>query len=149
MTDSESKRIDVSVMATGAMAQPWGPVQPPQPATEDEKLWGMLANILGLVFLIGPIVAYLVKGESKFVKFNALQMIFLQLACLVVAIILGIVFTVLASVPIVGTLVLSVLSPLLSLAMLVGLVLLALKAKEGILYRLPVIGEAARKNVYK
>jgi uncharacterized membrane protein len=149
MTDSESKPTDVSVLAANAAAQPWGATQPPQAPSEDEKLWGMLANLLGLVFLIGPLVAFFLKGESKFVKFNALQTIFLQLACVVLSIVLGVVFTVLASIPIVGTLILSVIGPLLSLAMLVGLVLLALQAKAGVLYRLPLIGEIARTTVYK
>lgn len=127
----------------------WGESQPPAQANEEEKLWGMLANVLGLFFIVGPLVAWFVKSGSKFVKFYALQMIFLHLAGLAVGIVLGVLFTVLAAVPLVGWLVVTLIGPLFSLAMLAVLVFLALKAKSGALYKLPALGAIACRTVYE
>lgn len=71
----------------------WGEVQPPAQANEAEKLCGMLANVLGLIFIVGSLVAWFVKPSSKFVKFYALQMIFLHLAGLAVGIVLNVLLT--------------------------------------------------------
>ncbi len=126
----------------------WGDSQPPEALSADERLWGMLANLLGIIWLLGPIVALIAKGSSKFVKFNALQMIFLCLVLIPIGIALGIAFTILAFVPIVGWLIISVVSPVLSLASLCLIVFLGIKANNGVLYRLPIIGDMAYKNAY-
>jgi uncharacterized Tic20 family protein len=48
--------------------------------TKDERTFAMLAHILQLVaWLWGPLVIYLVKRESRFVSFHALQALFLQI----------------------------------------------------------------------
>jgi uncharacterized membrane protein len=127
-------------VAAEHLKAPWGSMQPPEAATADERLWGMLANVLAIVVL-GPVVAWLVKGESKFVKFNALQMIFM----FVVSIACSIVLTILATV--LGALVLP-LSGLVSLAFLVALVVVAIKAHGGVIFKLPVIGGIAYKAIY-
>lgn len=141
--------MDAQVEAVAAFKDGWGESAPPAPATEDEKLWGMLANFLGLFFIVGPLVAWFVKGDSRFVKFHALQMIFLNLVGFVVGIVLGICLTMLAMVPFVGMLVGTVVGPLFSLAMLVLLVFLGLKAKSGAIFKLPVLGAYACKSVYE
>jgi uncharacterized membrane protein len=141
--------MDAKAAAVEALKEGWGDSAPPVPATEDEKTWGMLANLLGLFFIIGPVIAWFVKGDSKFVKFHALQMILVNLVCFAVGIMLGVCFTVLAAVPLVGWAVVSIVSPLFSLAMLILLVWLAIKAKGGSLYKLPAIGSFAFKTVYE
>ena len=141
--------IDAKAAAVEALKEGWGDSAPPSPATEDEKTWGMLANVLGFFFIIGPVIAWFMKGDSKFVKFHALQMILVNVVCFTVGIVLGVCFTVLAAVPMVGWAVVSIVSPLFSLAMLVLLVWLAIKAKGGSLYKLPSIGAFAYKTVYE
>ena len=141
--------MDAKAAATAAFKEGWGGSAPPVEATEDEKLWGMLANLLGLIFIIGPVIAWFVKGDSKFVKFHALQMILLNVVCFVFGIALGICFSILAAVPGIGWTVISIVSPLFSLAILVLLVFLAIKAKGGSLYKLPALGAFAHKTVYE
>lgn len=52
----------------------------PEP-TQDERTMALLANVLMIVTsFIGPLVIYLVKRESRFVSFHALQALFWQLA---------------------------------------------------------------------
>jgi len=52
----------------------------PEP-TQDERNMALLAHVLMIVtWFIGPLVIYLVKRESRFVSFHALQAVFWQLA---------------------------------------------------------------------
>jgi len=141
--------LNAEAAGRAAMAGAWGAVLPAEAPTADEKLWGMLANVLGLVFLIGPVAVLLLKGNSKFVKFNALQMICWSVVGIAVSVVLGVCFTVLAAVPFVGLLVIRILSPLISLCFLGLLVFLALKANQGILFRLPFIGPFAYGKSYE
>jgi len=132
-----------------ALAGTWGEQAPPAAPNEEEKLWGLLACLLGIFFIIGPLVAFLVKGTSSYVKFFALQTIFASLALLGVGIVLGVCFTVLAAVPMVGYLIVTVVSPLFSLAWLALLIFVGLKAKSGTLYLLPALGSVARQSAYR
>ncbi len=51
---------------------------------DDEKSMAILAHVLQLVgWWIAPLIIFLVKRESKFVSFHALQALFLQLVYLV------------------------------------------------------------------
>jgi uncharacterized membrane protein len=142
-----SKPSDLGAQAA-EIAGTWGEQAPPAAPNEDEKLWGLLASVLGIFFIIGPLVAYLAKGTSNYVKFFALQTIFASLAMLVVGIALGVCFSVLAAVPMVGYLIVSVISPLFSLAWLALLIFVGLKAKSGSLYLLPALGKVARRSAY-
>ncbi len=48
---------------------------------DDEKSMALLAHVLQLIGAwLAPLIIYLVKRESKFVSFHALQALFLQLA---------------------------------------------------------------------
>ena len=122
----------------------WGASAPPSAPTEDEKLWGMLVNILGLFFVIGPLMAWLVKGTSNFVKFNAAQMLLVQAVLFALGVALGVCWQMLSAL---GGLIYP-LYGLLQLAFLICLVVLALKAKSGMLFRLPVLGAFAHKFIY-
>ncbi len=62
----------------------------------------LLAHVLQLVAgFLGPLIIFLIKRESKFVKFHALQALFLHIAyMLAMGALFGIVFfTLLASIP--------------------------------------------------
>jgi uncharacterized protein len=61
----------------------------PTATTLDERTMAVLAHVLQLVRgWIGPLVIFLVKRESRFVSFHALQVLFWYLACVVVAAVL-------------------------------------------------------------
>jgi uncharacterized membrane protein len=61
----------------------------PTATTQDERTMAVLAHVLQLVGgWIGPLVIFLIKRQSRFVSFHALQVLFLHLACVVVAAVL-------------------------------------------------------------
>lgn len=138
----------VSAVTNQVMNSPWGEIAPPAAATQDEKLWGMLANLTSLV-LIGPLAIFLMKGaESKFVKFNALQMLIVQAIWIALTMVMQVlVFTLVATLPFLATMLIPVFS-LLGLVMLIALVILSMKAYNGVLFRLPGIGQFAYSKVY-
>jgi uncharacterized membrane protein len=146
---SEGNAASAKLAVEGAFAQgAWGKTQPPTAPNADEKLWGMLANVGAIFWIFGPAVVFFMKGKtSPFVKFNALQMIFFCVVMFVVSIALQIVFTVLATVPIVAQLLLPLWS-LVGLAFLVLWIFISIQAYSGVLFRLPVIGNIAFKNAY-
>lgn len=71
--------------------------------TQDERTMGTLAHVLQIVgWWIAPLIIFLVKRESKFVSFHALQALFLQIVHMILwmmlmvvwfAVIFGTVFT--------------------------------------------------------
>jgi uncharacterized Tic20 family protein len=74
--------------------------------SSDEKLLALLAHLLQLVsWFIAPLVILLVKRESKFVRFHALQVLLLHLTSIaVVAIVMGVlVVLTLANIPVAET----------------------------------------------
>ena len=148
MAVSEQGSSDMQSAAAASLHAPWGEMAAPETPMSDEKLWGMLANLLGLFFLIGPIVAYVLKGNSKFVKFYALQMICWNVIAFAFCMVLGTCFHILAAVPLVGMLVINILSPLISLVFLAALIILALKAHSGVIFRLPLVGQFAFRKAY-
>jgi uncharacterized membrane protein len=114
--------------------------------SDDEKLWGALAYFLGFVISIfGPIVAYFIKKDSKFVKFHAIQSIIFAVAA-------GIVFGGLWFVTFILAVITGGLGALLGILLLpLGLVFLAVyvyagyKAYTGEMYKIPVVGGFAMK----
>jgi len=53
----------------------------PATTTSDERTMAILAHVLQLVgWWIAPLIIFLIKRESKFVSFHALQVLFLQIA---------------------------------------------------------------------
>ena len=55
---------------------------------DEEKLWALLAHLSPLVCLsfIGPVIALLVKQDSAYVKYHAIQAIAMQLAAVVIVV---------------------------------------------------------------
>jgi uncharacterized membrane protein len=112
---------------------------------------GMADNVAGMLAYITfiPAIIFLVTepyNKSRFVRFHAWQNLFLHLAAIVLWIGLFIVSMVLAFIPILGHLV----ALLLWLALVVGLIIvwiiLLMKANQGVMYKLPVIGDLAEKQ---
>ena len=63
------------------------------PSTSDERTMAMLAHVLQLAGgWIAPLIIFLVKQDSRFVRFHALQVLLLQgvyILCWIVAIVIG------------------------------------------------------------
>src|SRR3954470_19128550 len=78
------------VSPQGAPPQPFQPQLAPFP-TDDEKTLAMLNYILSIFGWIAPLVIWLVKRESKFVSFHALQMLFWHAIYLVITMV-GMIF---------------------------------------------------------
>jgi uncharacterized membrane protein len=145
---AEETKEAAAAVAKEAINAPWGPIDPGAAPTADEKLWGMLANLTCLVFF-GPLVIFLMKGAtSKFIKFNALQMLIIQAICIGICLIMQIVTMVLlATVPFLAMLLVTVFS-LVGLAMLVAVIVLSIKAWNGVVFRAPGIGQIAYTKAY-
>lgn len=95
----------------------------------DENIAGLLSYIaiIGLIFLF-------IEKENQFVRFHALQAIFVSLTFFIISIILGII-------PILGLVVLVLLTPL----FFILLIFLMYQAYNGKKFKLPFIGELAEK----
>jgi uncharacterized membrane protein len=125
--------------------------------TQDERTMGTLAHVLQVVgWWIAPLIIFLVKRDSKFVSFHALQALFLQIIYLIVgmifmiawiALIFGTVFTQAASHSNAPPPMMFVFLPLIWLlwmggwvALLVIAIVYGIKAGRGEWAKYPVIG---------
>lgn len=98
----------------------------------DENVAGLLSYVFG--FVTG-IIFFVLEKESRFVKFHAMQSILLSAAFLVLS-------TVLGFIPILGWLVLLLLSPV---AFVLWIVMMY-KAYKHQWFKLPVVGDIAEKQ---
>lgn len=112
----------------------------PQASASTKTGMGLQPNVAGLLcYLAGWItglIFFLMEKENRFVRFHAMQSLitFGSLMAL---------YVILAIIPIVGW----VLLPLLGLAQLGLWVLLMVKAHQGEMFKLPVIGDIAEKQI--
>ena len=101
---------------------------------------GLTANVAGLLcYVLGwvsGLAFILIEKENKFVRFHAIQSIYVFGALTIAGIILG-------WIPFVGL----VLSWLISVLGLVLWIVLMVKAYQGIMYKLPGAGNLAEKRV--
>jgi uncharacterized membrane protein len=102
-----------------------------------------VAGMLAYVTII-PAIVFLVMepyNKNRFVRFHAFQCLFFAVAWTVLWIALSIV----AHIPILGWLTILI-WPLVGLAGLIIWVILLLKANQGQMYKLPLIGDMAEKQ---
>ena len=101
---------------------------------------GMNQNVAGLLcYLAGwvtGLIFFLIEKENRFVRFHAMQSIITFGGLSVLSIVLS-------WVPIFGW----ILLPLVSIAWLILWVILMVKAYQGQLFKLPMIGDMAEKNI--
>jgi len=127
------------------------PVQSGKSSTGlDENIASLLAYIAGWVT---GLIFFLIEKNSRLVRFHAMQSILLNVLVIIVAIVVGIVISIL--VLILGQLsgalagIASLLSVLFwlvfGIAVLLAWVLCLIKAYQGTMYKLPIIGEYADK----
>jgi uncharacterized membrane protein len=112
---------------------------------------GMTDNVAGMLAYVTiiPAILFLViepYNKSRFVRFHSFQNIFLHVAAFVCWIALFIVAAVLAFIPILGHLIAFLLWMVLSVGLLVVWIMLLLKANQGQMWKLPVIGDMAEKQ---
>jgi uncharacterized membrane protein len=112
---------------------------------------GMQANVAGLLsYVLGWItglILFLIEKENKFVRFHAMQSIIVFGALFILQIVIGVFMAMLAMMG------LGVIHPLFSLIrgllFLVGFILwilLMVKAYQGEMFKVPVIGDMAEKK---
>ena len=101
---------------------------------------GMNQNVAGLLcYLAGWItglIFFLIEKENRFVRFHAMQSIITFGS-------LTVLFMVLGFIPFIGWM----LMPILAILQLILWIVLMVKAYQGQLFKLPMIGELAEKNI--
>lgn len=112
---------------------------------------GMADNVAGMLAYITiiPAIIFLVLepyNKSRFVRFHAWQNIFLHAAWIACWIALVILSMVLAFIPFLGHLVMFLLWMALGIGIFVAWIVLLIKANQGQMYKLPVIGDLAEKQ---
>lgn len=102
-----------------------------------------VAGMLAYVTIIPAIVFLLVApyNRNKFIRFHSFQSIFFTVAWIALSIALSI----LASIPVLGWLTLLI-WPVIGLAGLAIWVILLIKANQGQMWKLPMIGDMAEKQ---
>jgi uncharacterized membrane protein len=141
-------------------ATPPGPPPPPPPASsmaappmtppaagvddpsQEQPVMAALAYIIGIIFSVIILVTDMKK--SRYMRFHAFQSLFF---CLF-GVVLGIALAIISQLPVIGLIALIV-GPLVSLAMLVLAILLAVKAYNKQEMTLPVITQMARDQADK
>ena len=99
----------------------------------DENVAGLLCYVLGWV---SGLVFVLIEQESKFVRFHAIQSIYVFGVLMIAGIILG-------WIPFIG----GVLAGLISVLWFILWIVLMIKAYQGMRYKLPWSGNLAEKRV--
>ena len=112
---------------------------------------GMTDNVAGMLAYITiiPAIIFLVAepyNKNRFIRFHSWQNIFLCVGAFVGWIALFVASAVLAFIPILGHLVAFLLWAALSVGLFVGWIMALIKANQGQMYKLPVIGDMAEKQ---
>jgi uncharacterized membrane protein len=115
-------------------------VNDPTKAEGTKTSIGLTENVGGLLcyfFIIGLIFLF-VEKESRFIRFHALQSVFLAIALILINIVLGFI-------PIIGV----IASLLLSLLAFVLMIFMMYQAYHGNYYKLPFIGDMVENQLEK
>ena len=107
-----------------------------------------VAGMLAYITVIPAIIFLVVEpyNKNRFIRFHSWQNIFMHIAAVALWIALFIVSAVLAVIPILGHLVAFLLWMVLSVGFLIVWILMLIKANQGQMYKLPVIGDMAEKQ---
>jgi len=128
-----------SVPAGASATTPGSPATAPGPAVSTTGA-GLSDNVAGLLaYLLIPAIIFLFVepyNRNKFVRFHSFQSIFYEVAWIVINVALNIVWR----------LVLEPLNNLVSLLFFAGWVIMAVKAYQGEMLKLPIIGDLAEKQ---
>lgn len=106
-------------------------------------------SIVAYLWFIGAIIVLVQNPTDKFLKFHAWQSIFLSAVQAAIWVVLNIVVGSMGYAYYSGYGVFSLLMPALSLVFLIAWVMCVIKAYQGEMYKLPVIGDMAEKQAAK
>ncbi|MBL7081210.1 MAG: DUF4870 domain-containing protein [Candidatus Omnitrophica bacterium] len=98
-----------------------------------ENLAGLLCYALGW---ISGIVFLIVEKDNKFVRFHALQSVITFVALTVIVMMIGFI-------PVMGW----IITPLITILGIILWLILMLKAYQGEMYKLPIVGEIVEKQL--
>jgi len=120
-------------------------------ATAAAPAQGMTDNVAGLlayITIIPAIVFLLVApyNKNRFVRFHAFQNIFLCVAAIALWIVLMILTVAASVVPVIGHLLVMLLGLVVWIGFFVIWIMLLIKASQGQMWKLPVIGDMAEKQ---
>lgn len=126
---------------------------PPAGSQGGKTSMGLDANIAGLLayaltWLTG-LVFFLIEKENRFVRFHAMQAILFGASVTVIGIVLNIVLGIFAYVSTILALIASLAWLLFAVAFLIGWIMCMVKAYQGQIFKLPVIGDIAYNIVNK
>ena len=127
----------------GAQSVGAGTAVAPAPSAATSGLTDNVAGLLAYVTII-PAIIFLVMepyNRNRFVRFHSFQSLFFCVACIA----LGIALSVVSAIPFVALLSLFI-WPLVAVAELAVWLLLVIKAYQGKMFKLPVIGDIAEKQ---
>jgi uncharacterized membrane protein len=118
------------------------------PVLAQEKVGLLTENVAGALayFTFIPATAFLLLepySKNRFVRFQCLQCLFLTLVCLLLGVGLKLASPILFLVPLVGPLFVSLVSIVGALGAVVVWLVLVVKAFQGEVFKLPVLGELA------
>jgi uncharacterized membrane protein len=121
------------------------------PAERAQGMVGVMPETMAgaLAYFILPAVAFLLiepYSKNRFVRFHSFQCIGALLAGVVLAAVLRIVAVIAVFVPVIGQLFLWLLSMLVSLAVFMIWIVLVVKALQGEMFKLPLIGDIAEQQ---
>ena len=113
---------------------------------------GITANVAGLLcYVLGwvtGLIFFLIEKENKFVRFHALQSIILFGGLTVLQIAIGILTSIFVGIGLAFFApIFSIVTGLIALLALILWIVLMVKAYQGELFKLPVAGDIAEKNV--
>jgi uncharacterized membrane protein len=106
---------------------------------------GNITALIGYPIGIVALILVFIEKDNKFVRFHAFQSLLFWAAVFVIYIVLGIFTGILFAVSTTLGGLFTMLFGLIGLAVFVGMIFLALKAYQGQMFKLPVIGDMAEK----
>ena len=136
---------------------------PPGPSRSGSGLEPNIAAALSYIWIVG-VIFYLLEKENRFIRFHAMQSILFGIANSILMMVLVVVAMILTFVSIgasaavgggIGSLLgllvwlIWMLFWLIAMALLVGLIFAAVKAYQGQMFKLPIIGKLAENIVNK
>lgn len=121
---------------------------PAAPAVPAAPLAENVAGMLAYFTIIPAIIFLLIEpyNRNRFVRFHSFQCLFVAVALVVIDVVLMILASILHLIPVIGWMVMAIMWPLYSLAVLALWLLLVIKAYQHQIFKLPVIGDLAEKQ---
>ena len=123
----------------------------PALAKEEAPIGGLSENIAGAIAYLTfiPAILFLRKPpyqQNRFVRFHSFQCLLLWVAGLALAAALKLLFLILVAIPVLGPLLVTLISVVTVLAAFLLWIVLIIKAFQGEMFKVPVIGDLAEKQ---